>query len=244
MLDMVETAFAPELLGVSMKAGRLADFAWAAYKIGGTIPMTAFQGQFEKAEEYVSLLSKTGVMRYALGGFINRDQKRESLSVCINEDFKKLLAPNARRKEFGEILFRNFGERMMPYCRTELTEPLAVMLTSIIFYATPDKPAFVNIVLRKASKASMRSYIECNEMLDYYLNKFLGLVALESGSLINLTVRSKQRIRSFPKIWDMYVTEHRAKTEEIPKQEHKSPPSESIMEQERKLRGYFPWLKL
>ena len=251
MIENIEIAFAPELLGVSNKAAQIVDFIWTIHNIGGTVPVNALSEQFEKTDEYVSILSKAGIIRYSLGGFISKDHRKESVSVHISEDFDKMLASGVKRKEFENALFRNYGDKLVPFCRSELTEPLAAMLTSVIFFATPDKPVFVNTVVRKAAKVCIRRYVECKDMLDYYLHKFLGLVTFETGSMINLSVRSKQRVRAFPKIWEMYMRvppekpkEEKAEEIKITKPEPRRVVSGKVSEQEKKLRGYFPWLKL
>ncbi len=248
MLENIEKAFAPELLSVSHKASELVDFAWTVRSIGGAVPISAVQGQFEKSEEYVSVLSKAGVIRYAMGGFINRDQKKQSLSVSLSEELLKFPSRGVGRKEFENVLFRDHGERMITSCRTGLTEPLAVMLTSIVFYATPETPVFSNTIVRRAAKVCMRTHVECQSILDYYLHRFLGLVTYETGSLINLSVRSKQRIRRDPKIWDMYVRRYvekpRADVISSAASSQSTPQPAKTAEQEKKLRGYFPWLKL
>jgi hypothetical protein len=246
MIEIVERAFAQELLGVSSKASRLADFIWTVFNIGGTVPVNALKEQFAEADEYVSVLSKAGIIRYSLGGFINKNQRKESISVFVSEEFSKMLRAGIKRKEFENILYRQYGEKIMPHCRSELTEPLAAMLTSVIYYATPHKPVFVNTVVRKAAKVCMKRQVECKDLLDYYLHKFLGLVMFETGSTINLSVRSKQRARSYPRIWDMYVRLPKEKPaeEEIKKPEERKVISTKVSEQEKKLRGYFPWLKL
>jgi hypothetical protein len=249
MIEIIEKAFAPELLGVSSKASKIVDFIWTIHNIGGTVPVNALSEQFSRTDEYVSVLSKAGIIRYSMGGFISKGQRKESVSVYISEDFHKLLASGIKRKEFENVLFRNYGERLVPFCRSDLTEPLAAMLTSVIFFATPDKPVFVNTVVRKAAKICIKRYVECTDMLDYYLHKFLGLVAFETGSMINLSVRSKQRVRAFPKIWEMYMRvppekPKEAREEEIRKPEPRRVVSSRVSEQEKKLRGYFPWLKL
>jgi hypothetical protein len=249
MLDVVEKAFAPELLSVSSRAAGFVDFAWTVYRIGGAVPVGILGQQFAKAEDMVSVLSKAGVLRYAMGGFINRDQKKLSLSVTLSEDLARQLPDGVRRKDFENILYRSFGDRMIPFSRTDLTEPLAIMLTSIIFYATPERPAFSNTIVRRTAKVSMKDHMHCQNMLDYYLSRFLGLVSYETGSLINLSVRSRQRVRANPKIWELYVKPYQAKEEK----EHDSPPEFQLppvqpttkaSEQERKLKGYFPWMKL
>ncbi len=249
MLDVVEKAFAPELLSVSGKAAKFADFAWIVYRIGGSVPVSVLGEQFPKAEDMVSVLSKAGVLRYAMGGFINRDQKKLSLSVTLSEDLARQLPKDVRRKEFEGIMYRNYGEKMIPFSRTDLTEPLAIMLTSILFYATPERPAFSNTIVRRAAKISMKDHVQCQNMLDYYLNRFLGLVSFETGSLLNLSVRSRQRARMYPKIWELYVKPYQEKAEEEhrPSQAFELPPPQPTTrasEQEKRLRGYFPWLKL
>lgn len=247
MLEIIEKAFAPELLSVSSKASELTDFIWTVFKIGGTVPVNTLSEQFEKAGEYVEVLSKAGILRYSLGGFINKNQRKESISVFVSEDFSSLLPKGVRRKEFEYKLYSKYGEKLMAFCRTDLTEPLAVMLTSVIFFATPSKPVFVNMVVRKGAKVCLKRYVECKDLLDYYLHKFLGLVTFESGSTINLSVRSKQRVRAYPKVWEMYVRQYKEKPKEeelkSPIVERRAPPSK-VSEEEKKLRGYFPWLKL
>jgi hypothetical protein len=250
MLEMVEKAFAPELLSVSSKAAMLVDFAWTIRNIGGAVPINVVEGQFPKAEDYVSALSKAGVLRYAMGGFINREQRKQSLSISLNEPLLRISSPGIRRKEFENALFRNHRDRMIENCRTGLTEPLVVMLTSILFYATPERPVFSNTIVRRTAKVSMKTHFECQNILDYYLYRFLGLVTIESGSLINLSVRSVQRVRMYPKLWDMYVRTYQEKPKEV--EVIRSPVSVSparpttgkANEQEKRLRGYFPWLKL
>lgn len=252
MLDLIEKAFAHELLLVSHKAAKLMDFVWTIKNIGGVVPITAIQQQFENADEMVEALSKAGVLRYAMGGFINRDQKKQSISVTVNEDILASLPKDYRRKDFENAVYRNHGDKIMPNCRSDLTEPLAVMLTSIIFFANIDKPVFSNTIVRRAAKVCMRSHLECQNILDYYLHRFLGLVTFETGSLVNLSVRSKQRVRMFPKIWEMYARAYQEK----PKPEEVRPrlvpqitrptatPTTKASEQEKKLKGHFPWLKL
>ncbi len=251
MLEVIERAFSQELLSVSHKAGKLTDFAWTISNIGGAVPIGAVEEQFPDAEEYVSALSKAGILRYSMGGFINRDQKKQSLSVSLSEDLSGLSRGRVRRKEFENILYRNHGEKLLPSCRTGLTEPLAMMLTSVIFYATPEKPVFSNTIVRRAAKMSLKSHVECQLILDYYLHKFLGLVTFESGSLINLSVRSKQRARMYPKLWELYTRPYTEKPRDmLPESPPPAPlvqqraPTTKAGEQEKKLRGYFPWLKL
>lgn len=252
MLDIIEKAFAPELLLVSNKAAKLMDFAWTVKNIGGVVPITAIGEQFDKSDEMVEALSKAGILRYSMGGFINRDQKKQSISVAVNEDILAQLPKGYRRKDFENAVYRNHGEKIIASCRSNLTEPLTVMLTSIIFYATPDKPVFSNTIVRRASKVCMRSHMECQNILDYYLHRFLGLVTFETGSLVNLSVRAKQRVRIYPKLWDMYARPYQEK----PKEEEVRPrlvpqitrptsnPTTKGDEQEKKLKGYFPWLKI
>lgn len=251
MLEQIEKAFAPELLSVSHKASQLVDFTWTVYNIGGTVPVTAVEEQFEKAEDFVSILSKAGIVRYAMGGFINRDQKKLSLSVTISEELARQFPHGVKRKEFENIIFRNHGEKLISHCRSNLTEPLAVMLTSIIFYAAPERPAFSNTIVRRTAKVSMKTQIECQDILDYYLHRFLGLITIETGSLINLSVRSMQRVRMYPRIWEMYVRPYKEK--EKPKEEEikrpspvveARPPPTKASEQEKRIKAYFPWLKL
>jgi hypothetical protein len=250
MLEMIEKAFAPELLSVSSKAARFVDFAWTIYRIGGSVPVSVLGEQFDNAEDMVSLLSKAGVLRYAMGGFINRDQKKVSVSVTLSEDLARQLPQNVRRREFEDIVYRNHGDNIIAFSRTDLTEPLAIMLTSILFYATPERPAFSNTIVRRAAKASMKDHVHCQNVLDYYLNRFLGLVTFETGSLLNLSVRSQQRVRKYPKLWETYVRVYQ--DSEKPKEAIKRPesvapvrePTTKASEQEKKLRGYFPWLKL
>ena len=74
----------------------------------------------------------------------------------------------------------------------------------------------------------------------------------ETGSLINLSVRAKQRVRIFPKLWDMYARPYQEKPkEEAPRPRlvpqitrPTSTPTTKGAEQEKKLKGYFPWLKV
>ena len=251
MLEQIEKAFAPELLSVSHKATKLMDFAWAVCNIGGAMPISAVQTQFTNAEEYVSILSKAGVMRYAMGGFINRDQKKQSLSISLSENMLGLPSKGVKRKEFETMVFRDHGDKLISHCRSDLTEPLSVMLTSIIFYATPDKPAFANSVVRKAAKVSMKTHVECQNILEYYLHRFLGLITFETGSLLNLSVRSQQRVRNYPKLWETYVRPYQDR--EKPKEEvikrpspvvETRPPPTKASEQEKRIKAYFPWLKL
>ncbi|UCD03332.1 MAG: hypothetical protein JSV63_01705 [Candidatus Aenigmatarchaeota archaeon] len=251
MLDLIEKAFAKELLSVSQKADEVVEFAWTIYNIGGNIPVTALGGQFQDAETTVADLSKAGILRYAMGGFINRDQKKLSLSVTLSEDLARQLPQHASRKDFEGILFRDYGEKIIPVCRTNLTEALAAMLTSIIFYATPERAAFANTIVRRAANVSLKTHLDCQNILEYYLHRFLGLVTFETGSLLNLSVRSKQRVRMYPKIWDIYVRPFQEKEREeepVPRvfepQAARPAPTDKESEQEKKLRGYFPWLKL
>ncbi len=248
MLQTVERAFAPELLSVSHRAGRLADFSWAVSSIGEAVPVKVISGQFPDAEELVTVLSKSGVLRYALGGFINRDQRKLSLSVQLDPRLSALPGNGMRRKEFEAVLFREFGERLIPHCRTALTEPLAAMLTSVIFYATPGKPVFSNTIVTRASRTCIMTHSECQDMLDYYLHRFLGLVSMDSGSLVNLSVRSVQRAKAHPAIWEMYV---KGRAERCVEKERtnaeaaaQKPPPPEMSYEERKLRSYFPWIKL
>jgi hypothetical protein len=249
MLEMIEKAFAPELLSVSHKAGRISDFLWAAFSIGEAVPVKVISEQFPDAEELVTVLSKTGVLRYALGGFVNRDQKKFSLSVQLDSRLSALSGTGIRRKDFEHVLYREFGERLIPHCRTPLTEPLAAMLTSVIFYATPTKPVFSNTIVTRASKLCLMTHADCQDILDYYLHRYLGLVSMDSGSLINLSVRSVQRVKPHHAIWEMYekgqaernMEKVRAKQQTEVAQ--KAPPPQ-MSDQERKLRGYFPWIKL
>ncbi|MCD6496669.1 MAG: hypothetical protein J7K54_05340 [Candidatus Aenigmarchaeota archaeon] len=251
MIELVEKAFAQELLSVSSKASKFVDFAWTVYKIGGAVPVSVLGEQFKEAEEKVTALSKAGILRYAMGGFINRNHKKLSLSVTISEDLARQLPRDVKRKEFENIIFRNHGDKIIQSSRTGLTEPLAVMLTSILFYATPERPAFANTIVRRASKISLKTHMECQNILEYYLHRFLGLVSFETGSLLNLSVRSKQRIRMYPKLWELYARPY----QERPKEEVTQRPitafrqtasaqTTKASEQEKRLKGYFPWMNV
>jgi predicted hydrolase (HD superfamily) len=54
----------------------------------------------------VTTLSKAGVLRYALGGFINRDQKKLSLSVQLSEPLLSLSRGGMKRKDFARNVNR------------------------------------------------------------------------------------------------------------------------------------------
>ena len=245
MLEFVERAFAPELLRVSPYANDLVDFLWTVYNMGGNISTHVLFEQFPLANDYITPLSKAGLVRYALGGFMNKNLKKESIIVSIDGDFEKVAAGQTNRKDFEDLVFRNYGEKLIPHCRSVLTEPLAIMLTSVIYYATPSTPVFVNKVVRRAARMSMKSQIQCRDWLDYYLHRFLGLVAFETVSMVNLSVRSKQRIMNYQKVWELYSTEHKDKIKDEPKaDEPKKLSSIVTSEQERKLKSYFPWMKL
>ena len=251
MLDTIEKAFAQELLKVSHNAGRIMDFAWTLYKIGGAVPLKVVAEQFPDAEDFVSKLSKAGMARYAMGGIITKGQAEQSISVSLREEVLSLFSPGVRRKEFEDTIYRNFGDRLIQSCKSDITEPLTVMLASVIFFATPQKPVFSNTIIRKAAKQCMRDHSECKDLLDYYLNRFLGLISFDMGSMINLSVRSKQRVRMYPRIWQMYVTDQKNKNpQETEKREAELPrrperkPESKMSEQEKKLKAYFPWLKL
>jgi hypothetical protein len=250
MLETVERAFAPELLSVSHRAGRLTDFTWAIFSIGEAVPVKVISEQFPDAEDLVSVLAKSGVLRYALGGFINRDQKKLSLSVQLSEPLLTLSRTGMKRKDFEAVLYREFGGRLAPHCRTALTEPLSAMLTSVIFYASPEKPVFSSMVVKRAAKVCLMTHSDCQDMLDFYLHRFLGLVSMESGSLVNLSVRSRQRAMAHARIWEMYVKEHEEKPKaQIPVQvklqaQAQRPLPTPMSDQERKVRSYFPWIKL
>ena len=249
MLEMVESAFREDLLSVSPKASRLADFAWLLYSIGGPVPVKAVSGHFDRPDDCIEILTKTGILRYALGGFMDGEQKRESFSLLLADDLASRLPAGITRKDFQNFLVREYGDRMMPYCRSPLTEQLSVMLTSIVYYATPARPVAAELVLKRAGKVSMKTYEECRDVMDYYMTRLLGLVTPEAGAAVNLSAKSQHRIMAFPKIWELYIREPQDRIMngngvETGKQEPPNHMSKKISEQEKKLRGYFPWLRL
>ena len=50
MIELIEKAFALELLSVSSKASQIVDFIWTVHNIGGTVPVNALAEQFPKTE--------------------------------------------------------------------------------------------------------------------------------------------------------------------------------------------------
>lgn len=242
MINVVERVFARDLLRVSPDANKLLDFTWKIRKIRGFVTLQFLSQNFEDAEEILAFLSRVGIVTWSGIGIVKGEIKKDSVNVSFSEDFEKLLSKVKNKKSFGDLLFERYGEKLIPYCTTDLTQSLATMLTAMVYYATPEKPVFVNKIMRQTIKAMFKSFVECKEILDHYLCNFLGLVEFKNPSLINLTSKGKDKLKAVPELWLAYQKEH---TEDMPME--KLPPRIQIVDTDReslkKLKTYFPWLK-
>lgn len=236
MLEVVEEVFSPYLLKLSYIAAEISESIWMLYKIGGYIPVRLLK--FDDNEKQIQLLSKLGLIRWITAGK-GKDFSTESMSLSLNDDSRELIGEGLSKIQFKERLFEIAGKEMMRYSKTLLTKTASRMLANIIKSSTPQKPVLANKIVRAISNSSFQSFNYSASVLEFYLDRYLGLLKT-SGSQISLTEKAMKILEKNDYLLKVYNTEYKMEPlERITRPEFK------IQEDKvnRELKSYFPWMR-
>lgn len=192
----IETIFAKDLLELSPKAAEFIDIAWFVSKIGNT-PLSLLSMHYDNAEEKMQALANISILKWFAKGVVKKGEKKNITFVSINETLSGL-----SKELFKKIFIAGYGSEIFKFCRTNLTNCLTTLLAAIIIYATPEKPAYLNKVIRIASKEEGMPISKCKELTEFYLEKYLNLVKIKNSS-INLSEKAMERIKN-KELWKIY----------------------------------------
>lgn len=255
-LRKVEAAFVEDLLKLSPRASDYVDILWILHKIGTIVPIKFVTFQLETDEDVknkIKFLSETRLIVWHAFG-TSGEVEDANIFLSLDKDFANFVIDKEplTKDMFAALTFEYAGQKLIGFCRNELTDFITAMLFLIIKYATPEKPTFVGRIVRELNRSWGVSPLECKEVLNYYVDRLLGLVKIEDGILINLSRKAVKRISKDEEILKAYEEEY--KPEVIEKEEKavekpiEKPVAKYYSEEEeerlRKLRQQFPWMGL
>ncbi|MBI3412495.1 MAG: hypothetical protein HY051_00245 [Candidatus Aenigmarchaeota archaeon] len=253
-LRRVEAVFAEDLLKLSPRALGYIDILWALHKIGAVVPMkfVTFQLEVDEAiENKIMFLSEMKLIVWHALGTLGKN-KDTNVFLSLDKQFANFIIDKEplTKDMFAELTFGYAGQKLIGFCRNKLTDFITTVLSLIIRYATPEKPAFVGRIYRESTRTWNAPPIECKEILNYYLNRFLGLIKIEDGIMINLSEKAVKRISNDEEVFKAYQEEYKPEAVEKEEKPVEKPTEKPVIkyyskEEEgrlRKLRQYFPWV--
>jgi hypothetical protein len=231
IIETTEKAFLGEFIRLSPKINELSEILWFVFRMGGSVSNNIITPRFPDANGDIKNLVDMGILREMDAG--------TDKVVAFTEKFEsKLINKNLNEISVTDIFdtlvdgySKDMGKR---YKLDELIKRLSTVIASVINYATPEEPAFLNKVFRSVSEqvggeVTPESLSQSKELLEYYLFKYLGLVQPVGSFAVNLSARAAQVVSKNPELLEAYKS--RAKGTPAPKKVEKPPEAEEKKEQ-------------
>ncbi|MBN2330452.1 MAG: hypothetical protein JXC85_01430 [Candidatus Aenigmarchaeota archaeon] len=206
ILESTEKAFMGEFIRLSPKINELSEILWFVFRMGGSVSSNIITPRFPDASKDLENLVGMGILK-------EMDAGNEKV-VAFSERFEtKLINKNLSDINVSDIFdtlvdgySKDLGKR---YKLDELIKRLSTVLSSVITYATPEEPAFLNKVFRSVSEelsgdVTPASLNQAKELLEYYLFKYLGLVQPVGSFAVNLSVKAAQVVGKDPDLVAAY----------------------------------------
>ena len=206
ILDPTEKAFLGEFIRLSPKVNELSEILWFIFRMGGSVSSNIITPRFPDADKDLKNLVEMEILKEMSAGadkvvaFSERFESR-----LINKDLNEISVSDI----FDTLIegySKDLGKR---YKLDELIKRLSVVLSSVITYATPEEPAFLNKVFRAVSEeisgeVTPESLNQAKELLEYYLFKYLGLVQPVGSFAVNLSTKAAQVVSRNPVLLEAY----------------------------------------
>ncbi len=235
--ETTEKAFLGEFIRLSPKINELSEILWFVFRMGGSVSNNIITPRFPDANGDIKNLVDMGILREMEAG--------NDKVVAFTEKFEtKLINKNLNEISVTDIFdtlvegySKDMGKR---YKLDELIKKLSTVIASVINYATPEEPAFLNRVFRSVSEytggdVTPESLNQSKELLEYYLFKYLGLVQPVGSFAVNLSARAAQVVAKNPDLLEAYKSRGKgqpaAKKVEKPEENVKEQPEENVKEQ-------------
>ncbi len=216
--EVAEKAFLGEFIRLSPKINELSEILWFVFRMGGSVSNNIITPRFPDASGDLKNLVEMGILKEMTAG--------NDKVVAFSENFEsKLIRKNLNDITVTDIFdtivdgySKELGKR---YKLDQLMKRLSTVIASVISYATPEEPAFLNKVFRSVSEdiggeVTPESLNQSKELLEYYLYKYLGLVQPVGSFAVNLSARAAQVVAKNPELLEAYkgkVKEHARKAE-------------------------------
>lgn len=205
LVDITERAFLGEFIKLSPKVNELSEILWFIFRMGGSVTRGVITPRFPDADVDIRNMVEMGILREMESGkdrvitfsdgFEGRLITKNLSDITVNDIFDMLV----------DIYPKEMGRR---YRLTELMKNLSSVMAAVITYATPDEPAFLNKVFRavgeEKAEVTPESLNQAKEMLEYYLNKYLGLVQPVGSFAVNLSGKAAQLVAKSPELSSVY----------------------------------------
>ena len=211
IINLTKQTFSKEFLKISPELNELSEILWFMFKAGGSAPIDIISARSPNFSNIMILLEEAGVI----------ESKREL--VLFNEKFEEELISRGLAKltmeDIKSVLLNNYYDKLTNRLSfTGLKNSLAIVLSSVILSTGPNQPAILSKILRTCySFLGDTGKIMENVMgggpeliLDYYLNKNLGLVKIGNNQ-ITLTEKAEKLIRKNQFLWEIYTGKERTK---------------------------------
>jgi valyl-tRNA synthetase len=206
ILDTTEKAFLGEFIRLSPKVNELSEILWFIFRMGGSVSSNIITPRFPDADKDLKNLVEMEILKEMSAGadkvvafsekFESRLLNKDLNEISVSDIFDTLI----------EGYSKDLGKR---YKLDELIKRLSVVLSSVITYATPEEPAFLNKVFRAVSEeisgeVTPESLTQAKELLEYYLFKYLGLVQPVGSFAVNLSTKAAQVVSRNPVLLEAY----------------------------------------
>lgn len=254
MMNKVEDVFVADLLELSPRANEYADIVWMVYKMSSPVPLkfvTFHLSEYEPTQvmNKIKILTEANLISWFARGIeptTDDLMKNEETQIflMLGKDFNSLILEKGSltRDNFRRLVYDFAGGKLVFYCKNKLTDFVLSLLSFVIYHATPEKPIFIGKLVREISSIWRVSQKECKEILSYYLDKFLELVKIENGILVNLSTRGIEKLRKDEELFNIYSERYKPEKFKI---EKTSPPiSESDFGKLKELKKHFSWISL
>jgi hypothetical protein len=226
IIEITEKAFLGEFIRLSPKINELSEILWFVFRMGGSVSSNIITPRFPDAGEDLKNLVEMGILTEMTAG--------SEKVVAFSDKFEsRLINKNLNEISVTDIFdtlvdgySKDMGKR---YKLDELIGRLSTVIASVINYATPEEPAFLNKVFRSVSadisgEVTPESLGQAKELLEYYLFKYLGLVQPVGSFAVNLSAKAAQVVAKNPDLLDAYKSKGKAQT--APKKPEKPPEAE------------------
>lgn len=210
VVELTKQTFSKEFLKLIPKVTEISEILWFLFKTGGSVQSDTILARFPEFKDDKWKLVSTGIIE------TNGDL------VVFNERFEEKLLErgltNITISDVTEVLLENYPDRLVEnFASEEFLNPLAATISALIVSSTPDKPAFLNKVLRISDTFLGEPKPEGvwgnpQLILDSYL-RYLELVEPASNFALKLSEKAKELVQSNSELSDIYSSE----TKEVPK---------------------------
>lgn len=210
VVELTKQTFSKEFLKLLPKVTEVSEILWFLFKAGGSVQSDIISARFPSFKEDKWKLVGTGVVETNGDLIVFNERFEEKL---LNKDLA-----NINISDITQILLEDYPDRLIEnFGLGGFVDPLSATLSAVIVSSTPEKPTFLNRVLRISDKFLGESKPEGvlgnpQLILNSYL-RYLELVEPISNFGLVLSEKAKELVQSNKDLLDIYSSE----IKEIPK---------------------------